>query len=129
MSTSPPKTILLLLEQISKLQSRKAVYSTLISHLRICYRKSDSGAAEMRVTREDLATVPERHIEETIIEIEERIDVINAELEELQNQPFGGGAPPQAEVTVPAAAPAAEAEQEKKGTPSGKPRSQSPRSS
>lgn len=129
MTTPPPKTILLLLEQISKLQSRKAVYSTLISHLRICYQKSDSGAAEMRVTREDLATVPERHIEETIIEIEERIDVINAELEELQNQPFGGGAPPQAEVTVPATAPAAAAEQVKKGTPSGKPRSQSPRSS
>lgn len=124
-----PKTVTALLEQISRLESRKAVYTTLISHLRICYRKSDTGPAEMKVVREDLAVVPERHIEEAIIEMEERIDTLNAELEELQNQPFGGGAPPQAEVTAPAAPAAAAGEPEKKGTPSGKPRPQSPRSS
>ncbi len=123
---STPKTITLLLAQISKLQSRKAVLNMLIAHLRICYcESSDTGPAEMRVTRADLGVVPAEHIEDSIIEMEGLIDIINAELEELQNQPFGGGAPPSAEVKAPAGA-----AKEKKGTaPSGKPRPQGTRPS
>lgn len=124
-----PKTVNDLLEQISALQSRKAVYHALISHLRICYQTSDSGPPEMRIIREDLAAVPEPHIEQSIIEIEGRIDLINAEIEGLQNMPFGEGSPPQAEVAVPPPKAPAKAEPEKKGTPSGKTRAQGGRPS
>ena len=119
--TSPsPKTVAQLLELISKLNSRKAVFQTLITHLRTCYCESDGGPPEMRVTRDDLGTVPARHVEDAIIELETMIDLTNAELEELQNQPFGGGAPPSTgtETKEPAQRPA-----EKKGT-SGKTRAQ-----
>ncbi len=95
-----PRTVSELLATISKLNSRKAVFQMLIIHLRNNYRKTDAGTAEMRVTREDLALVPETHIEDSIIELETLVDVVNAELEELQNQPFGGGAPPVAEAEV-----------------------------
>jgi hypothetical protein len=104
MSTTPPRTVHELLMVISKLNSRKAVFQMLIVHLRNNYRRTDSGQPEMRVTREDMAVVPESHIEDSIIEMETMIDVVNAELEELQNQPFGGGAPPVAEAVAAEAA-------------------------
>lgn len=100
MTMNAPRTVSELLATISKLNSRKAVFEMLIVHLRNNYRQNDTGAAEMRVTREDLAIVPESHIEDAIIELETLVDVVNAELEELQNQPFGGGAPPVAEAGV-----------------------------
>lgn len=116
---TPPLTIQLLLEQISDLQSRKAVFTMLIAHLRICYCESDSGPAELRVVREDFGVVPPKHLEKAIIELEARIDVIDAELDELQNQPFGGGTPPAAEVKA-----AKPQEPEKKGAPSARTRAQ-----
>lgn len=115
-----PKNVIELLAQISQLVSRKAVYHTLITHLRTCYKSTDAGAAEMRVTREDFGAVPEKHIEETIIEMEERIDIINAEIEMLQNHPFDSGAPPSStDDETPAVA------GKKKGSISGKARPQS----
>lgn len=103
-----PRTVSELLATISKLNSRKAVFQMLIVHLRNNYRKTDTGTAEMRVTREDLAIVPESHIEDSIIELETLVDVVNAELEELQNQPFGGGTPPAADAVEAAEKPATE---------------------
>lgn len=97
-----PKTVAELMELISELRSRKAVYATLLNHLRICYQRSDAGPAEMKMAREDLGVVPEIHIEKTVIEIEDRINIIDAQIEELQSQPFGGGTPPAAEVAQPA---------------------------
>lgn len=131
-----PKTVAELLELVSALRSRKAVYTTLISHLKICYQKSDTGPAEMKITRDDLATVSEKDIERTIIEVEERINYIDAQIEELQAQPFGPSTPPVAAIAAPVAAPAAAAAPagkpaaapavgpKKEGTPSAKPRPQ-----
>lgn len=113
-----PTTISGLLNQISELQSRKAIYLEFVAHLRICYRGADSGPAEMRITREDLAVVPERHIDAMIIELEERIHFLNAEIEELQDQPFGGEAPPQVSEGA-----AASSKPKRKGVVSGKSRS------
>jgi DNA-binding transcriptional MerR regulator len=137
-----PKTIAEVLELISKLKSRKAVYGVAISHLRAFYRKTDAGPAELVMQREDLGAVPEPHIELSIIEMEQRIDEIDAELEQLQNQPVGGGTPPAAEQPdasgePPAAkvaedaaiAESAKKTAEQKGTPSGKPRPQGGRPS
>lgn len=92
-----PKNVAELLALIAKLNSRKAVFRMLITHLRTCYQASDTGEAEMRVLREDSAVVPNQHIEDSIIELETAIDLINAELEELAGKPFGGGPPPAAE--------------------------------
>lgn len=103
-----PKTVAELMELISELRSRKSVYQMLIAHIRICYQKSDSGPAEMKITREDLGIVPELHIEKTVVEIEERINFIDAQIEELQGQPVGGGTPPVAEAAPATNAPPAE---------------------
>jgi len=138
-----PKTIAEVLELISKLKSRKAVYGVSISHLRAFYRKTDAGPAELVMQREDMGSVPEEHIELSLIEMEQRIDEIDAELEELQNQPVGGGTPPAAEQPntageQPAAKVAEDAAiadaakktaAEQKGNPSGKSRPQGGRPS
>ncbi len=93
-----PKTVAELMELISELRSRRSIYGALIAHLRICYQKSDAGPAEMKMTRDDLGIVSEVHLEKTIVEIENRINFIDAQIEELESQPFGGGSPPAAEV-------------------------------
>lgn len=103
-----PKTVAELMELISELRSRKSVYQMFIGHVRICYQKSDSGPAEMKITREDLGIVPESHIEKTVLEIEERINFIDAQIEELQGQPIGGGTPPVAEAAPATNAPTPE---------------------
>lgn len=95
-----PKTVAELLELISTLKSRKTIYQTLIVHLRISYMKSDSGPAEMRMSRDDNAFVSEKHLDQTMVELEERINYLDAQIEELQEQPVGGGAPPAAEAAV-----------------------------
>lgn len=118
--TPPPKTVAQLIELVAQLKSRKAVFQTLITHLRTCYCETDSGPAEMRVIREDLGVVPGLHIEKAIIELETMIDLTNAELEELQNQPFGGSPPPAASPETKQSAPRST---EKKGS-SGKTRPQ-----
>lgn len=127
---TPPQTIQEVIERISELRSRKAVYQTAIAHLKTCYRETDAGAAEMRMFREgDQGLVPQLHIEKSLVEMETRIDYLDAEIEELQNQPVGGGAPPVAEL---AAETKAETEEiadairakAKKGTQSGKSRAQ-----
>lgn len=132
--TSPPRTLLEVMELISKLRSRKAVYQTAISHLRTFYKDSDAGKAEMRITREDLAVVTQPHVDDSISEMMDRVEEIDVELELLQNQPVGGAPPAAAQPTAPAAADqdAAIAEvvrtnasaAKTKGTPSGKPRAQ-----
>ena len=120
MTSPPPKTVAQLIELVSQLNSRKAVFHMLITHLRTCYCETDSGPPEMRVVREDSGVVPSLHIEKAIIELETMIDLTNAELEELQNQPFGGSAPPAANTEPKQSAPKST---EKKG-PSGKTRPQ-----
>ncbi len=139
MSDSPtqtvPRTILEVMELVSELRSRKAAYQTAIAHLRTCYMNTDAGEAEMRMAREgDQSVVPQLHIEKSIIEMEGRIDLLDAEIETLQNQPVGGSTPPVAEVAVQAE----KAEEElaetirtsaKKGTQSGKSRAQGGRPS
>lgn len=102
--TKPPKNVAELLELISSLKSRKTIYQTLMTHMRVAYQKSDSGPAEMRMSRDDQAFVSEAHIEQTLVEIEERINYIDAQIEELQDQPVGGGTPPATEAAAPAAA-------------------------
>lgn len=144
MTTNPPnsalpvpRTILEVMELVAELRSRKAVYQVAIAHLRTCYRDGDV-PAEMRMSREgDGGIVPQLHIEKALIEMEGRIDLLDAEIEELQNQPVGGGAPPAADQpALAAAAKAAEDEDiantaraSKKGTSSGKPRPQGSRPS
>lgn len=122
MTTPTPKTVSELLGLISSLVSRQAVYRMVIVHLRTCYRKTDTGPAEMRVTREDGGVVPQEHIEDTIIEIETQIDLARAELEELVARPVGGGPPPAAEVDVPQAQQPAPAQPAERKVPSGKTR-------
>jgi hypothetical protein len=127
-----PRTFAEVAELVSQLRSRKAVNLMLIAHIKVAYKDTDTGRAEMRVAREDNAYVSQAHLEQSIIGLEHSIELIDAELEELQNQPVGGGAPPAAEQPSPeptkAADPITEAVKaqvaEKKGTPSGKPRAQ-----
>lgn len=122
-------------EQVSRLRSKKAINLMLIAHLKAAYKDTDAGAAEMRVYRDDLAYVSQPHLESSIMEFELSIDLIDAEIEELQNQPMGGGTPPAAQLSaeVPAVSdPVAEAIRaqqqpapaEKKGTGSARTRTQ-----
>jgi len=133
MSNTAPKTIAEVMELISKLRSEKAILNALGTHLRSFYKKSDAGPPEITLMREDFAMVSEAHIDDYIVRLEERVISIDAELEELQNKPIGGGAPPTAEQpTAPATDKAAEdvaieeaarsTAKEQKGTASGKPR-------
>lgn len=141
MSTiTQPQTILEVMNLVAKLHSRKAGYKMLIAHLQTCYKDNDSGKAELRMMREDLAIVPQEHVEAFIGELMDNVERIDVELETLQNQPVGGGAPPAAvqplpAQTVPKAAEnaaiatvapggAVVAPVKTKGTPSGKPRAQ-----
>ncbi len=135
-TTQPPRTLLEVLHLIAKLNSRKAGYKMLIAHLQTFYKDNDTGKAELRMTREDLAIVPQEHIEEFLGELMDKVEEIDVELETLQNQPVGGGAPPTAvqptltpeqkaaEDTAIAEAAQASGGAAKKGTPSGKPRAQ-----
>lgn len=135
MPNTAPKTIAEVMELISKLRSEKAILNAIGTHLRSFYKKSDAGPPEITLMREDFAMVSEAHIDDYIVRLEERVISIDAELEELQNQPIGGGAPPTAEqaTTTPATAGKAAEDaaieeaarstaKEQKGTASGKPR-------
>lgn len=126
-----PKTIAHVLEAISKLRSRKAILKVNISHLRNVYTATDAGPPESRITRDDFAFVAKEHIEEAIIDLEHEIELIDVRLEELQNAPFGGSAPAAAEVSeeqkITDAVKAQVKQEAKKGTPSGKPRTQGSR--
>lgn len=133
MSNTAPKTIAEVMELISKLRSEKAILNAIGTHLRSFYKKSDAGPPEITLMREDFAMVSEAHIDDYIVRLEERVISIDAELEELQNKPIGGGAPPTAEQPMtPATDKAAEdaaieeaarsTAKEQKGTASGKPR-------
>lgn len=127
-----PRTFAEALDLVSRLRSRKAIKMMLIAHITAAYKDSDAGKAEMRVTREDLAFVSQPHLNDMLIELEHDIELIDAEIEELQNQPIGGGAPPAAEtpsaeppkVNDPVAEAVRTQQAEKKGTASGKPRAQ-----
>lgn len=99
-----PRTINALFEQVASLRSRMAVYRMLITHMRTCYKKTDAGPAEMRVVRDDGALVTERHIEQAIIEMEERIQVLEAEIDEVQEMIIEPEEPEAAE-PAPAAEP------------------------
>lgn len=79
-----PRTINALFEQVASSRSRMAVYRMLITHMRTCYKKTDAGPAELRVARDDGAIVTERHIEQAIIEMEERVQVLESEIDEIQ---------------------------------------------
>lgn len=133
-SITVPRTFAEVAELVSVLRSKKAVNLMVIAHIRSAYKDTDAGKAEMRVMRDDLAFVSQAHLERSLIDLENSIELIDAELEELQNQPVGGGAPPAAEqptAATPAAENAAISEAvkagvaAKKGTPSGKPRTPS----
>lgn len=135
-TTPTPRTLLEAMELISQLRSRKAVYQTAIAHLRTCYKDTDAGAAEMRISREDLAVVNQEHLEKSIGEMMDRIEQLDVEIELLQNQPIGGAPPAAAQPVVGAEAATSEdtaiAEAARatgaaktKGTPSGKSRASS----
>jgi hypothetical protein len=130
---STPKTIAEVLEEISKLRSRRAILGVHRSHLRNVYTKTDAGPPESRITRDDLAFVPDSHIEDAIIDLEHEIELIDVRLEELQSAPIGGGGAPAA-AALPAQtedvaiADAVRAQvKDKKGTASGKARTQGSR--
>lgn len=134
MPTTPntPRTFAEVAEIVSSLKSKKAVNVMLIAHIQSAYKDTDAGKAEMRVTRQDFAVVSQEHLEAAIIELESSNELIDAEIEVLSNQPVGGGSPPAAEQPSSEEAKAEDAEiteaikaqAAKKGTPSGKPRTQ-----
>jgi hypothetical protein len=130
---SAPRTIAEVLEEVSRLRSRHAILGVNRAHLRNVYLKTDAGPPEARITREDLAFVPEGHIEAAILDIEHEMELIDVRLEELQSAPVGGGGAPAAAAALPAPQEGEaldeqiRAQVKRKGAPSGKARPQSSR--
>lgn len=73
------------LSKISEIRSKIAIFEGLIMYLRANYVSSDAGEAEMRFTRSDYATVPEKHVEVSVHELQEQIENMQRELEEWES--------------------------------------------
>jgi hypothetical protein len=80
-----------MVEKISELRSRKATVVQIAMYLRAHYLSSDSGAAEMKITRDDYHVVPEDHIRmfiDDLAQLADESDAMCAEFESfLANDP------------------------------------------
>lgn len=70
------------IEKVSELKSRWAILHELVVYLETHYKSSDAGEPELRVTREDYAAVPERHIDAEIANLMMQMDQIQQEIDE-----------------------------------------------
>lgn len=73
-----------IVDKISELKSRKALAQQLVTYLSSNYISSDTGAAEMRVTREDGNIVVEEHVDrfiDTLLEMSNEAASMAAEFE------------------------------------------------
>jgi hypothetical protein len=84
----PSFTAAAVTDTISKLRSKIAVHKTLISQLRANYMSSDAGPGELRIQRDDGATVVDSHLQETVEDLEAMIEALAEELEEWENLTF-----------------------------------------
>lgn len=73
------------MEKVSELKSRTAVIEMLMLYLDANYLDDDSGEAEMSVTRDDAALVPQEHIKEFQAWLAEQVDQADSEIEEWEN--------------------------------------------
>lgn len=78
-------TIRQAMEKISELRSRTAVIEMLMLYLDANYVDDDSGEAEMSVTRDDAAIVPQEHIKEFQAWLAEQVDQADSEIEEWES--------------------------------------------
>lgn len=68
--------------KLSEIQSMRAIAHTLAVYLEMNYKGSDAGDAEMRITRDDNAIVPEPHIDLFVEKLYQQLEELDAELEE-----------------------------------------------
>ena len=73
-----------MVEKISELKSESAILKQLIMYLESYYKSSDSGEADMKITRDDHAYVPELHIDKVIDTLAERIEETTTTQEQLE---------------------------------------------
>ncbi len=66
------------LEKVSELKSKKAIASQIVMYLQAHYLSSDTGSAEMRITRDDSHMVPEEHVKAFINDLSDNVDEIEA---------------------------------------------------
>lgn len=108
-------------DTISKLRSKIAVYKTVISQLRANYMSSDAGPGELRIQRDDGGIVVDSHLQETVEDLEERVESLAEELEEWENLTFNPqlttGEPEAPAEKVQSVAAVAIAKQKKKEAP------------
>lgn len=74
-------------DKVSELRSKIAIKEAFVLHLKANYKSSDAGSAEMHVTRDDFATVPEIHIDLFIEDTVDEIDTMRAELRQWESLP------------------------------------------
>jgi hypothetical protein len=74
-------------DKISELRSKIAIHEGLVLYLRANYVSSDAGAAEMHLTRNDHATVPEDHIKAHMGDMVDYIDELRYQLTQWENLP------------------------------------------
>lgn len=72
-------------DKVSEIRSKIAVFEGLLLYLRSNYLSSDAGDAEMRFARADYATVPEAHVEGAMHELETRLKDFRDELHQWEN--------------------------------------------
>lgn len=72
-------------EKISELKSRKAIAAQIAMYLKAHYLSSDTGAPEMKITRDDCHMVPEEHIKLFISEMSDSVDESDAMQVEYEN--------------------------------------------
>jgi hypothetical protein len=89
-------------DKISELKSKIAIQEGVVLHLKANFMSSDAGEPEMHFTRDDYATVPEKHITTFIVEAVDEIDALKAQLEEWENLavPLPGDEPEQPSAPV-----------------------------
>lgn len=100
-----PITAGALAQKISELQSRVTVQEKLREILKQNYMPSDSGPGELAMIRSDGFPIVRAHFELSIADIDERIDMLNAELEEWTSLIFDDSKPKVALVAPPEATP------------------------
>jgi hypothetical protein len=86
--------------KIAELRSRVAIGEALVLYLRAHYVSSDSGDAEMKITRDDHAFVPEGHVGDYIQQIVDDVDEARAELSQWENLSLPAPADAQPNVTT-----------------------------
>lgn len=92
-------TVVQIMDKVSELRSKIAIYEGLILYLKANYKSSDAGEAEMSFTRDDHATVPEVHVDTFIKDAVDTLDQMRVELEHWESMPVPS---PDDEVEVPA---------------------------